>query len=61
MEPCPSFRPWHDKATGKTILKPTEAKCLHEEAAQVERLRYIFSHGIKENWSHISLIGRGFT
>lgn len=29
MEPCASFRPWHDKATGKTFLKPTEAKCLH--------------------------------
>jgi hypothetical protein len=29
MEPCPSFRPWHDKGTGKTTLKPTEAKCLH--------------------------------
>jgi len=29
MEPCPSFRPWHDKASGKTMLKPTEAKCLH--------------------------------
>jgi hypothetical protein len=29
MEPCPSFRPWHDKRTGKTSLKPTDAKCLH--------------------------------
>jgi hypothetical protein len=29
MEPCPSFRPWHDKVSGKTMLKPTEAKCLH--------------------------------
>jgi hypothetical protein len=29
MEPCPSFRPWHDKVNGKTMLKPTEAKCLH--------------------------------
>jgi len=29
MEPCPSFRPWHDKRSGKTFLKPTEAKCLH--------------------------------
>jgi len=29
MEPCPSFRPWHDKRTGKTFLKSTEAKCLH--------------------------------
>ena len=29
MEPCSSFKPWYDKATGKTTLKPTEAKCLH--------------------------------
>jgi hypothetical protein len=29
MEPCPSFRPWHEKKTGKTLLKYSEAKCLH--------------------------------
>jgi len=29
MEPCPSYKPWHDKRSGKTFLKPTEAKCLH--------------------------------
>lgn len=29
MEPCASFKPWHDKGNGKTFLKPTEAKCLH--------------------------------
>src|SRR4030065_2677431 len=29
MEPCPSFKPWHDKRTGKTFLRSTEAKCLH--------------------------------
>ena len=29
MERCPSFSPWHDKKTGKTFLKYTEAKCLH--------------------------------
>jgi hypothetical protein len=29
MEPCPSFKPWHDKVSGKTTLKATEAKCLH--------------------------------
>jgi hypothetical protein len=29
MEPCPSFRPWHDKTSGKTCLKSTQAKCLH--------------------------------
>ena len=29
MEPCPSFRPWHDKLTGRTLLKSTGGKCLH--------------------------------
>jgi len=29
MESCPSYKPWHDKWSGKTFLKPTEAKCLH--------------------------------
>jgi len=29
LEPCASFRPWHDKRSGKTFLKPAEAKCLH--------------------------------
>jgi hypothetical protein len=29
MEPCPSFKPWHDKGSGKTFLRATEAKCLH--------------------------------
>lgn len=29
MEGCPSYKPWHDKKTGKTFLKPTRAQCLH--------------------------------
>ena len=29
MEACPSYTPWHDKATGKTSLKSTDGKCLH--------------------------------
>lgn len=29
MEACQSYRPWHDKATGKTYLKPDAGKCLH--------------------------------
>jgi hypothetical protein len=29
MEPCSSFKPWHDKKTGKTFLKYTDGKCLH--------------------------------
>jgi len=28
MEACPSYKPWHDKPTGKTCLRSTEAKCL---------------------------------
>jgi len=29
METCPSYRPWHDKKTGRTFLKPDSGKCLH--------------------------------
>jgi len=29
MEACPSYRPWHNKQTHKTFLKPTSGKCLH--------------------------------
>jgi DNA-binding MarR family transcriptional regulator len=29
MEACPSYRPWHDKETHETFLKPTSGKCLH--------------------------------
>jgi len=29
MEACGSYRPWHDKATGKTSLRPNSGKCLH--------------------------------
>jgi hypothetical protein len=28
MEACSSYRPWHDKATGKTYLKPDSSKCM---------------------------------
>jgi hypothetical protein len=28
MEACSSYRPWHDKVTGKTYLKPARSKCL---------------------------------
>jgi hypothetical protein len=28
MEGCPSYRPWHDKASGKTYLKPDRSKCM---------------------------------
>ena len=29
MEPCASYRPWHDKRTGHTYLQPDSGKCLH--------------------------------
>lgn len=29
MEPCASYRPWHDKNTHKTFLKYKPGKCLH--------------------------------
>ena len=29
MEACSSYRPWHDKRTGQTTLKPAPGKCLH--------------------------------
>lgn len=29
LEPCLSFKPWHDKKTGRTFLKPDDGKCLH--------------------------------
>jgi hypothetical protein len=29
MEPCGSYKPWHDKETHKTYLKPDDGKCLH--------------------------------
>ena len=29
MESCESYKPWHDKRTHKTFLKPNTGKCLH--------------------------------
>jgi hypothetical protein len=29
LETCTTFRPWHDKRTGKTFLRPDSGKCLH--------------------------------
>jgi hypothetical protein len=29
LESCTSYKPWHDKSTGKTFLKPDSGKCLH--------------------------------
>ena len=29
MEPCATYKPWHNKETGKTYLLPNDGKCLH--------------------------------
>ena len=29
METCTSYKPWHDKQTGKTFVKTDSGKCLH--------------------------------
>ena len=29
METCNTYKPWHNKASGKTYLKPDQSKCLH--------------------------------
>src|SRR3990170_8599715 len=29
MESCASYKPWHDKNSGKTYLRPGSGKCLH--------------------------------
>jgi hypothetical protein len=29
MESCDTYKPWHDKKTGKTALRPDWGKCLH--------------------------------
>ena len=29
MEACSSYKPWHDKTTHRTFLKPDSGKCLH--------------------------------
>lgn len=29
MEPCPAFRPWHDKPSGRTGVQLPQGKCLH--------------------------------
>jgi len=29
MESCSTYKPWHDKSTHRTFLKPDTARCLH--------------------------------
>src|SRR5215467_4388829 len=33
MPPCGRYKPWHDKKTHKTYLKPDDGKCLHDYVA----------------------------
>ena len=33
MEPCGTYKPWHDKKTHRTYLKPDDGKCLPRRAA----------------------------
>ena len=37
MEPCGTYKPWHDKKTHKTYLKPDDAKCLHYYAYFIDK------------------------
>jgi len=34
MEACSTYKPWHNKNTGKTYLLPDDGKCLHTLANQ---------------------------
>ena len=29
MESCDAYKPWHDKETHKTFIRPDSGKCLH--------------------------------
>ena len=29
MEACDAYKPWHDKQTHKTFIRPDSGKCLH--------------------------------
>jgi hypothetical protein len=29
MEACQTYKPWHDKSTGRTFLRPAQGQCLH--------------------------------
>ena len=29
MEACDAYKPWHDKQTHKTFMRPDSGKCLH--------------------------------
>ena len=35
MENCNTYKPWYDKSTGKTFLRPDQSKCLHYRSRRV--------------------------
>ena len=37
MEPCGTYKPWHDKKTHRTYLKPDDGKCLHYYAYFIDK------------------------
>src|ERR1700726_159784 len=49
MEACDAYKPWHDKQTHKTFIRPHSGKCLHyyfyvqdlSEGNRSVRLRHI--------------------
>jgi hypothetical protein len=36
MEACDSYQLWHDKATGKTFVRPDSGKCLHYDFSMLD-------------------------
>jgi hypothetical protein len=46
MEACDAYKPWHDKQTHKTFIRPDSGKCLHyycEFARNTDPLRADFA------------------
>jgi len=39
MEPCSSYKPWHDKGSGKAFSRSDDGKCLHYCVPQMHRKR----------------------
>src|SRR4051812_6030367 len=42
MEACDAYKPWHDKQTHKTFIRPDSGKCLHY---------YFYVQDAKSGWS----------
>jgi hypothetical protein len=63
MEACQSYKPWHNKTTGKTLLKPDTGKCLHYYFYFIDRnwgfVMSVFPLGVLSVFSFISMVIRG--